>query len=492
MRGWVRWQGLFVSLALASTACGGGDESDAKSSGGSAGLGGSGGSAGSATGGSGGSGGTAGAAAGGTGGATGGVPGYDIHADARKACQFTSGSKTTDSVGPNVPHGDALPFDHIVVLMLENRSFDHYFSKLPEYGVTDVDVASDTYSNPDPDAVPPAPVQRFHETRYCVQDTNHEWNGVHQQYDNGAMDGFLATNNPGGARALGYYDQTDLPYYYWMAKNFAMSDRHFCSLLGPTWPNRFYFYGATSWGNVKTGDLSFLTNNVYQNSDKLLDLMDQAGKTWKIYRDGLTSFAILLSLSYLGSDITAFESDVDANTLPALSIIDPNFSGGSQNDEHPPTNNQLGQQFTARILGKLMSNPTVWQKTVFVLFYDEHGGFHDHVAPPEACIPDGEAPPTLAFDRLGVRTPLVIASPWVKPGYVSHIDTDLTSVTRFIQNRFDLPAMTARDANAWPMLDMFDFDTPALATPPSGAPSALPDPAGIDWCSTHPPGTGMP
>lgn len=481
-------------FALATLGCGGSDESNGSNpgNGGSGGgsTGGTGGASGSGTGGIGGSSGATTGGSGGTGG--GGVPGYDIHAADRKACTFTSGSTTTQTIGPDVPHGDALPFEHIVVLMMENRSFDHYFSKLPEYGVTDVAVAGDTYTNLDPDANPPAPVPRFHETRYCTVDVNHEWEGVHQQYNNGAMDGFVATSNPDGARAMGYFDQTDLPYYYWMAKNFAISDRHFCSLLGPTWPNRFYFYGATSWGNVKTGDVGFLTNNVYQNSDKLLDQMDAAGKTWKIYRDGLTSFAILMGLSYAGTGMATFDTDVDANTLPALAIIDPNFIGDGQNDEHPPANNQLGQEFTARVLNKLMSNPTVWQKTVFVLFYDEHGGYADHVPPPEACVPDGVLPATHAFDRLGVRTPLVVASPWIKPGYVSHIDTDLTSVTRFIQNRFDLPAMTARDANAWPMLDMFDFGTPALATPPSGAPSAAPDPAGITWCANNPPGTGTP
>ncbi len=482
-----------LNLALASSACGGSDESNNPATGGSGtgATGGSGGDGGGGgTGASGGSSGAGGSGASGGTGATGGTPSYDVHADDCTGCTFSSGSKTTDTIGPNVPHGDALPFEHIVVLMFENRSFDHYFSRLPDYGVTDVDVASPTTSNPDPDAVPPSPLQSFHESRYCTKDTNHEWEAVHQQYDNGKMDGFVATNNPGGGRAMGYFDQTDLPYYYWAAKNFAISDRHFCSLLGPTWPNRFYFYGATSWSNVKTGDVSFLTNAAYQNSDKIMDQMDQAGKTWEIYKDGLTSFAILMGLSFSGTNIAAFESAVDSDTLPNLAIIDPNFSGSGQNDEHPPANIQLGQQFAARILNKLMSNPTVWQKTVFIMLYDEHGGFYDHVPPPAACIPDGEAPVTYAFDRLGIRTPLIVASPWVKPGYVSHTDTDITSVTRFIQNRFDLPAMTARDANVWPMLDMFDFQN--AASLPGGAPSAGPSQAGIDYCANNPPGTGVP
>ena len=494
-----------VSLALCGlmglfAACGG-DDGETPGAAGAGGVDAGGGSAGADAA----SGGNAGSTTGGSGGTTpqdagqdahvSTRPPYDENADKRSSCGFAPGDTTIKTIGPKVPHGDALPFEHIVVLMQENRSFDHYFSELPAYGVTDVDVATNADFNYDPDQNPPAKIHRFHETRYCTFDTNHEWAGVHLQYDNGAMDGFVSTNNPGGARAMGYYDATDLPYYYWLAKTFAISDRHFSSLLGPTWPNRFFFFGATAWGNTKTGDVGVLVDDKYKTSTKILDLMQQAGKTWKIYKDGTTSFAIVFkptSLSYLGSSIASFEADVDANKLPNLAIIDPDFSGAGQNDEHPPANIQHGQQFVARILNKLMSNPVVWKKTVFFLIYDEHGGYYDHVPPPKACKPDSYAPPDFEFDRLGIRTPVVVASPWTKPGYVSHLDTDLTSVTRFIENRFNLPAMTYRDANAWPMLDMFDFDNESFATPPSGAPSAAPDPTGEKWCAENSPGTGMP
>jgi phospholipase C len=279
-----------------------------------------------------------------------------------------------------------------------------------------------------------------------------------------------------------------------MAKTFSISDRHFCSLLGPTWPNRFYFYGGTSWGNTKTGDVGILVNDEYQNATKIMDQLEQAGKTWKIYRDGLISFAIVFkqNTAYYGTTIDQFEADVASDSLPNVAIIDPSFTGAGQNDEHPPANVQLGQQFAARILNTLMQNQAVWQKTVFILFYDEHGGFYDHVPPPEACEPDNLVPPDHKFDRLGIRTPLIIASPYVKKGYVSHFVTDITSITRFIQNRFDLPAMTRRDANAWPMLDMFDFDNAPFPTPPSGAPNATANPAGVQYCTNNEPGTGKP
>ena len=187
-----------------------------------------------------------------------------------------------------------------------------------------------------------------------------------------------------------------------------------------------------------------------------------------------------------------FFKDLGADALPDLVILDPNFSGAGQNDEHPPTNMQLGQKLAASVLDALMGYPKVWRETVFIESYDEHGGYYDHVAPPAACVPDGIMAPDYAYDRYGIRIPILVASPWSKKGYVSHIVTDLTSITRFIENRFDLPAMTHRDANAWPLLDMFDFANPPYWDAPTGQPSAQPSQAGLDWCAKNPPGTGKP
>ncbi len=414
-------------------------------------------------------------------------PTYDLHEKDRTACGFAVGSKTTETVGPAVPHGDALPFEHVIVLMLENRSFDHHFSKLPEYGVKDVDVAAETDSNPDP--ITKTNIQRYHETRYCTEDTAHNWGPVHDQYDDGLMDGFVATSNPGGARAMGYMDQTDLPYYYWLAKNYAIGDRHFCSLLGPTWPNRFFFWGATSWGRTHTPDTPPL------GKPKITNLLEDKGKTWKVYRDGLVSFPIVFGPTYAGNGLSTFADDVKADKLPSLTLIDPSFSGGKdgdQTDEHPPANVQKGEKLIKYVIDSLQANPAVWKKTVLFITHDEHGGFYDHVAPPAACEPDGDRPPDYKFDRLGFRVPMIVVSPFAKPGYVSHKVTDHTSITRFIENRWDLPAMTRRDANAWPMLDYFDFDKPPLVTPPTGAPSAEPSAAGLDWCKKNPAATGLP
>jgi phospholipase C len=178
--------------------------------------------------------------------------------DKRASCAYEADSLPAETQGASHPMGSDIPIDHVIVLMMENRSFDHYFQKLPEYGQPDADVAPANFSNPDPDDVS---VPIFHQTEYCFVDTNHEYEGTHTQVNGGAMDGFVITNenhneepvngNPemrSGTRAMGYYDDTDLPFYYWLANEFAIGDRYFCSVQAPTWPNRMYLMASTSWG----------------------------------------------------------------------------------------------------------------------------------------------------------------------------------------------------------------------------------------------------
>jgi phospholipase C len=433
-------------------------------------------------------------------GCLGGEAPFDIRAQNRAACAFGPGDETSLSVGPAVPHGDALPFQHVVVLMLENHSFDNYFSHLPQYGVTGVDVAKDTEANLSP--ATGTNVTRFHETRYCIADTDHEWDTVHQQWNGGLMDGFVETNDlydigkglaPGGARAMGYYTAVDLPFYYWLAKSFAISDRHFSSLLGPTWPNRFFFYGATSWGIVK--GLPDGGSAAPLSAPTILDAMATAGRSFRIYRKGLTSFQLAaFEGKYTSTSYSNFKDDVASDNLADLTLIDPEFtfSFSPGDDRHPPSNIQLGQALSSDVLTTLWSNPSVWKKTVLFLVYDEHGGLYDHVPPPTGCHPDGPLAPSDGFTQLGVRVPLLVVSPFVKKGYVGHEVSDHTSVTRFIENRFDLPAMTGRDANAWPLLDFFDFTAPP-SPPPTSFPDATPSKAGIAYCAANKKGgTGMP
>jgi phospholipase C len=288
---------------------------------------------------------------------------------------------------------------------------------------------------------------------------------------------------------MGYYDETDLPFYYGLARTFAISDRYFSSVLGPTYPNRFYLLAGTSFGHVR--------NEMVQGGFRqrtIFDVLDEHHVSWKVYFNDVP-FTFLFHLKTPANRVRfdQFARDAAAGTLPQVAFIDPAFStlSGPETDEHPPANIQIGQQFVAGVLQTLLDSPA-WPSSALFLTYDEHGGFYDHVAPPPACVPDDIAPmvdPTdpsttfsAQFDRYGFRVPLVVVSPYAKSGFVSHTVYDHTSILRFIETRFDLPALTSRDANADPMLDLFDFSSPQLLHPP-GLPDATIDPVRQQECS---------
>lgn len=402
--------------------------------------------------------------------------GSDSLLPAREACTFDAGALPEQTLGKEIPRGDAIPIDHFVILMQENRSFDHYFGRLPAAGHNDVDGLPADAANPDADG---NPVTAFHADQYCIRDVKHSWNASHDQYNDGANDGFVTTNGKNGARAMGYLDESDLPFYYGLAKTFAIGDRMFCSVLGPTFPNRFYFLSATSDGRIDNRIAAYMRTSIF-------DRLDDAGVTWKIYASDV-AFATLLVKS--PQPIEEFYSDAAAGTLPQVAYVDPSFGyTKEENDEHPPSNPQLGQQFVAGVYDAVRNSP-LWPSTAMILTYDEHGGFYDHVPPPPACIPDDVPPETGAndvqaeFDRYGFRVPLIVISPYSRPGYVSHSTYDLTSVLRLLEARWNLPALTARDANATPITDLFDFDRQALLDPPP-MPAATIDPAQEEICST--------
>ncbi len=414
-----------------------------------------------------------------------------LTAVATPSCTFHAGALPDETLPATAPRGEQIPIEHVIVLMQENRSFDSYFGKLPAAGHADVDGLPAGASNPDADGTP---VPAFHQTRYCTADTNHEWTGSHQEFDDGKNDGFVTANNPDGARAMGYYDETDLPFYYGLAKTFAMGDRYFCSLLGPTYPNRFYLLTATSFGHVRndTPPAGFAQRSIF-------DVLDEHQIDWREYYSDVPFTTTLRINKHTNRvKVTRFFGDAAMGMLPPVSFVEPAFSAlaGPEDDEHPPTNIQLGQQFVASVVQALVQSPN-WATAALFLTYDEHGGFYDHVPPPPACVPDDIAPmhdPSdpdttfpASFDRYGFRVPLIVVSPYAKPGFVSHQVYDHTSILRFIETRFGLPALTNRDANADPMLDLFDFSTPSLAQPPA-LPQATIDADRQNQCRTDFPG----
>ncbi|HVU04036.1 MAG TPA: alkaline phosphatase family protein [Polyangiaceae bacterium] len=411
----------------------------------------------------------------------------------RNTCDFGPGAAPEDTIG-DCP-GDAIPIEHVVLIMQENRSFDQYFGHFKGHGQDDVDVPAAPPTNPAGavgDAGASGTVTWHHEDKWCQPDTDHGWVASHQQWNGGQMDGFATSNavvaDPTGGRALGYYEEADLPFYYQLYSTFATSDRYFCSLLGPTYPNRLFFLAGTSFGATRT-DLSAVAP---KGAPFILRQLDEKGVTWKVYKTNLPS--VLLFADYATDSKLAdhfvqaeqFAVDAAAGTLPQVSIVDANYSDKAwlETDEHPPADAQLGQHWVWQQVQALVKGPQ-WNDAALFITYDEHGGLYDHVEPPPACAPDDIAPkerPDLGgFDRLGFRVPVVVVSPYAKRHFVSHEVHSHTSILRFVQTKFGLSALTNRDANSDAMLDFFDFDhAPNLDVPDFAEPAV--DQAALDDC----------
>lgn len=412
----------------------------------------------------------------------------------RAFCQGKRGDMPAETLGQELPVGDDIPVKTIVVLMQENRSFDSYFGHLGKYmHRSDIDGAPDDASNPERVDMPSSPRHRWQRhSRLCIADTNHEWDGSHLAYNNGKMDGFFQVNHGfhegdttgldpnlfDGERALWWYDERDIPFYYELASTFAVGDRYFASVMGPTYPNRDYLYAATSLGEKDNhfpniSDWSFPAKDL-----TVFDMLERRGISWGIFVDGaviLPSRAQARVGALLGTSVlsrwprgriqTRFSFDrlASQGQLPQVVFIDANLNEDvTGTDEHPPANIQNGETWTSTVLHQLMDSPQ-WKDMAIFFTYDEGGGIYDHVPPPEACAPDAQSP---EFNRYGFRVPFVVVSPYAKKSYVSHQVYDHTSITRFIEAKFKLPALTARDANALPPYDMFDFQNPPFRRPP--------------------------
>jgi phospholipase C len=434
-------------------------------------------------------------------------------AAARAACKYGRGALPQQTLGPSAPLGDEIPIDTIVVLMMENRSFDSYFSHLGSYAKrTDIESAADTTTNPDRTGPDPGALHPyFHAPHLCLLDTNHEWSGTHTEWNNGKMDGFVEANEgffeafpdggapslKDGSRAMGWFDERDIPFYYELASKFAIGDHYHSSILGPTWPNRDYLYAASSFG-VIDNNWPDLSSAPYPKKDVVIfDMLEKAGVTWNIYADGPPGAATTVSLGIVNRwagrktvlPVSDFLLQAAAGTLPHVVFLDPRLGTDApdSNDEHPPGDVQIGQKFTSDAIHALFASPQ-WRRMAVFITYDEHGGLYDHVPPPPACAPDDLAPMLHigdatqgGFDRYGMRVPMTVVSPYSKPGYVSHVVYDHTSILRFIEARYGLPALTRRDANADAMFDFFDFTRPSFATPPNIAEPPV-DPDELNYC----------
>ncbi len=373
---------------------------------------------------------------------------------ARAACKFAKGDKVSETLGITAKVRAGIPLQHLVIVMNENRSFDHYFGQLAAEGQPDAEGFPPTFSNKDTAG---KDVKPFHLTSTCLErDAPHGWTAYHAKWNGGKMDGFVTESAIGGSNghyAMGYYTKADLPFYNFLAKTWAIGDRNFASVIGPTWPNRDYLYAATSDGVKNTDERVISVRTIF-------DAMSDAKVSWAIYGDG-ASRARCVGVEATDPhhhDFSQFLADAKAGSLPAVSFLDPT---GKQ-DEHPPDDIQGGEAW-ARVIYEAVRKSPDWPKMALIYTYDEGGGIFEHVPPPKACLASATQ---TEFDRYGPRVPLIVVSPFARPHHVSHVTHDHTSITRLIELLHDLPALTGRDANADALLDMFDFAcTPMLDAP---------------------------
>jgi phospholipase C len=356
-----------------------------------------------------------------------------------------------------------------------------------------------------------ANVQSFKLSDQCVEDFSPDWLESHGAYNrddpssnNWLGNGFVHITagfsqfansqndhhhyfDVRGERNMGYYDESILPFYYFLASQFATSDRFFSPIPSNSAPNRFAELAATSAGYAHQPPLLDVKN--------IFQLLDNAGVSWKVYYSDVSASGTPLTTltnfvwggqhtdakhlapvdctnasTPCGSGQTDYFTDLKSGSFPAVALIEPGFESGR--DEHPGNPVQLGAVYDMKLIQALMASPT-WKDSVFFLTYDEAGGFYDHVQPMTAVQPDGIAPkdllpkdPVADFTRTGFRIPLMVVSPYTKPHYVSHQASDTTAILKFIEQRFNLPNLTKRDA-AQPDLDFFDFTKAAWATPPT-------------------------
>jgi len=454
------------------------------------------------------------------------------------------------AVQPASAEGNLHKVKHIIIVMQENHSFDNYFGALayapgsPYHTPGDGDDDRDelggcrkgdhrcvdgltcradssgnlTCLNSNIDD-PGHTVLAFHDPRRCVApDLDHGWSGTHFETNfnfpnntllEGPMDGFVRVNdaseqhdngveNATEDQTMNFYNQNEIPFYYDLAQKFAIDDRYFCSVLGPTFPNRAYLLAATAFGHLTTGEIFPPTPAGYKPiTGTIFDLLDKNKVTWADYFQDVpqggsfrpfTGVPATTDPHFLPLKLFLAQAAGNpiAGPLPEVSFIDPDFGVfGKENDEHPPTDIQRGQAFVSQVVNTVRNGP-FWKDTVIFITYDEHGGSYDHVKPPRARqggarTPDGIVPglcadasnppgseqpgggaeckssfaiekafcaafaanPTgpfpdqcASFDQLGLRVPFIAVSPFSKRHYVSHTVGDHASLLAFIEKRF--------------------------------------------------------
>jgi phospholipase C len=360
-------------------------------------------------------------------------------------------------------------FDHVIVVMMENRSFDHMMGWVPG---ADGKQGGLHYIDRDGNRL------KTHKLAPDFQgcghpDPDHSFEGGRIQFNNGACDGFLRSGD-NDEYSIGYYRRTDLDFFSRAIEDWTTADRYFCAILGPTFPNRFYQHAAQTDRISNTLVLSTLPT--------IWDRLANAGLTGRYYFSDL-AFIGLWGAKYqsIARPFDVFLADAAAGTLPNLSFIDPKFAGegqGTSNDDHPYADVRAGQHFMHQIYTAVTNSPA-WERTVLVINYDEWGGFFDHVPPPIGAVSPIDVAAGNTDGRLGFRTPLLVVSPFARDKYVAHEVYDHTSILKMVEARWGLAPLGARDASANNLANVLDFmqrprSAPQYPTPPIVAGAACP------------------
>lgn len=397
-----------------------------------------------------------------------------------------SGRRVPIGTPPNPRLDDV---EHIIVLMMENRSFDHMLGYLGLDGGV-----------PGVDGLHPDMYNLYDGRRYVVhplRDTTFP-GGANPSHDSASVVEQLAEDNGGFVRnfaqktgasdpglVMGYYTAEQLPVYDHLARNFTVCQRWFSSVPGATWPNRLYSVAGAAAGSPD--DLPMFP---YYWMKSFVRHLERAGRSWRWYsydpgtlrfidaryrllRDANFAFVEQrtpeeeLEGRALGEGSSLLD-DIANDNLPDVCWIDPNFTDlhlfPHSNDDHPPANVSAGQELVLNIYRALVSRPSVWAKSLLVIAYDEHGGLYDHVSPPEA--PDDDP----RFRRYGVRVPALVVSPWSAKGFVSDELFDHTSIIKTILLRFcskdgTIPNMGRRVTQANDLSGLLSADAPREAPP---------------------------
>ncbi len=378
---------------------------------------------------------------------------------------------------------DMLPkIRHVVVLMMENHSFDNYFGMLGRGDGFSLDGSgSPTNANPAPDG---STVVATHATSVCQAhvDVSQSWTASHIAWDHGKNDGFVRATGPD---PMHYFTGEDLPFYYSLGRTFPLCDRWFASVMAQTYPNRKFLLAGSAFGLVDDSFPSQAAHPLRSNGPTtIFESLDAHGIDWKDYYSDLPSvllFPYLASSAHTGRFVkmNQFFTDAAAGTLPFFSMVEPNYGTGS---EENPQDVRNGELFASQVINAVMTSPA-WSSTVLFWLYDEHGGYYDHVPPQPAVPPDDIAPNVSSaamegdhYSYTGFRVPAVVVSPWARRDYVSHVVHDHTSILKFVATKWNLPALSDRDANASNLLDTLDLQA---STPPFLTPPALAAPAGV-------------